>query len=101
MLQAQQRAQHVSVEGGRIALSGLLGYGSGLAFGTSSVDGHVQAAKPLNGPVNQTAHIVFVAHVGTDVLSFHPKRAQFGGQGIASVVASPADNYVSTLSRKG
>src|SRR5438128_4352020 len=101
MLQAQQRAEDVRVENGRVALSRLLNYRARLAFGTSSVDGHVQAAKPLNGPVNQTAHIVFVAHVGTDVLSFHPERAQFGGQGIASVVASPADNYVSTLSRKG
>src|SRR6266550_5760569 len=100
MLQAQQRAQHVGVEGGRVALSGLLSYRAGLAFGTSIVDGHVQVAKPLDGPINQTAHIVFVAHVGADVFSLHAKRTQFSSHGLASVIVSPADNYVSALSRK-
>src|SRR6266446_6829869 len=37
MLQAQQRAQHVGVKGARVALSGLLRYRTGLAFGTRSV----------------------------------------------------------------
>ena len=79
MLQAQQRAQHVSVEGGRVILRGLLHYRSGLAFRTRSVDGHVQAAKPLDGLINQTAHIVFEAHVGAEVFSLHAERTQFGG----------------------
>src|SRR6266446_3725167 len=100
MLQVQQRAQHVGVEGARVALSGLLSYRAGLAFGTSSVDSHVQVTKPLDGPINQAAHIVVVAHVGADVLSLNAKRAQFGGQGIANLVAPPADNYVSALTRK-
>jgi len=79
MLQAQQRAQHVGVEGARVALSGVLSYRAGLAFGTSGVDGHVQVAKPFDGPINQTAHIVFEAHVGTDVFSLQAERTQFGG----------------------
>src|SRR5207253_4772688 len=47
MLQAQQCAQHIRVEGARVALSGLLNYRAGLAFGTCIVDGHVQAANRL------------------------------------------------------
>src|SRR5258706_12429746 len=100
MLQAQQRAQHVGVEGGSVALSGLLSYRAWLAFGTSSIDGHVQVAKPLDGPVNQTADIVFVAHVGADIFSLNAKRTQLGDQGIARVVAPPADDQVSAFARK-
>jgi hypothetical protein len=100
MLHAQQRAQHVGVEGVRVALSGLLSYRPGLAFGTRSVDGHVQATKSLDSSVNQASHILFVAHVGADVFSLHAERTQFSGQGIANVVSPPADNYVSALSRK-
>src|SRR5437867_7989096 len=40
MLHAQQRAEDVRVENSRIALSGLLRYRTGLAFGTGVIDGH-------------------------------------------------------------
>ena len=78
MLHAQQRAEHVGVEGGGIAFGGLLRHRAGLAFGAGVVDGHVQATKARNGPIDQVAHLVLVAHVGRHELGFSAERAQFG-----------------------
>ena len=74
MLHAQQCAEDIGIKGGSVAFGGLLRYRAGLAFGTSGIDGHIQATKPPDCLIYQAAHIVFVAHIGPHKFSF---RAEF------------------------
>jgi hypothetical protein len=76
VLHAEQRAEHVSVEGGRVAFSGLINYRAWLALCACGVDGGVDPAKPLNSLVDQAAHVVLVAHVGTDERRFHAEAPE-------------------------
>lgn len=92
MLHAQQRAEDVGVEGGRIRLGGLLRHGTGLAFGTRVVDRHVQAAETLDGPIDQAADIVLVTHVGSPELGLGAGRSEFIGQLLAFLIASAGDD---------
>jgi hypothetical protein len=61
-----------------VALCGLLRDRAGLAFGTGVVDGNIQAAKALDGLIDQVAHIVVMAHVGTPILRLSADVAEFG-----------------------
>ena len=92
VLHAQQRAEDVGVEGGRIRLGGLLRHGTGLAFGTRVVDRHVQAAETLDGPIDQAADIVLVTHVGSPELGLGAGRSEFIGQLLAFLIASAGDD---------
>ena len=88
MLHAQQHAQHIGVEGGRVALCGLLGYGAALLLSPGVVDGDIQAAEACNGLIDQAAHVVIMAHVRTPILSLRAELADFSGQFLAGFVAS-------------
>ena len=70
MLHAQEHAKHVGVEGGGIALRGLLGDRAGRAFGAGIVDGDVEAAEPGDGLVDQVLHVVLAADVGANEFGF-------------------------------
>ena len=69
MLHAQQRAEHVGVEGGRVALGGLLRQGTGLALGARVVDGHIQPTESRDRLIDQRANFIIMANVGTNVAS--------------------------------
>jgi len=88
MLHAQQHAEHVGIEDGRVAVRCLLRHRTGLTFGAGVVDGHIEPAKAGHGLVDQVADFVFVAHVSADEFSFHAEAAEFLGQGMAPLVAT-------------
>src|SRR3954447_6279842 len=83
MLHAEQRAEHVGVEGGRVAFGGLIRDRARLALGACGIDGGVDPAKARNGLVDQIAHVVLVAHVGTDERRFGAEAAECGLQRLA------------------
>src|SRR5258708_4166906 len=100
MLHAQQGAEDVGVEGGRVALGGLLRNRTGLAFGTGVIDRYIQAAKARDGLIDQGTHIVFVAHVGTPILRLDADLAEFSDQLLASFVASTGDDDARAVTRE-
>jgi hypothetical protein len=52
MLHAQQHAQHIGVERGRIALCCLLGYETARPLSSGVIDGYIQATKAGDGLVD-------------------------------------------------
>jgi hypothetical protein len=92
MLHAEQGAEDVGVEGGGVALGGLVGHRSGLAFGAGVVDRHIQPAEPRHGLVDQGADVVFVAYVGAQERGFGAEAAQFFRQRLAGFVAAAGDD---------
>src|SRR5882724_5941282 len=83
----QWRAEHVGVEGRRVALG--------------SIDGHIQATKPCDRLVNQAAHIVLVAHIGAQKLGFGAQLAEFSNELLALGVVPARSNDSSAFVRKG
>ena len=101
MLQAQQCAQHIRVEGARVALSGLLSYRAGLAFGTGIVDGGVDPAEAGHGLIDQVAHLVFVTDVGLDERGFGAEAPKFGLESLAFGLAAAGDDEAGAVLGEG
>ena len=78
VLHAEQRAEHIGVEGGGVAFGGLIRDRARLAFGACGIDGGVEPAKARDSLVDQIAHVILVAHVGTDERGFGAEAAQLG-----------------------
>ena len=76
MLHAQQHAQHISVEGGRVALRGLLGYETARPFGPGVVDGNIQATEARDGLIDQVANVLVVAYVATPIFGLSADLAE-------------------------
>ena len=91
VLHAQNRAEDVGVEGRGIALGGLVGGGSGLAFGAGGVDRDVEAAKADDRLVDEVADIVVMTNVGADKLGLRAGCAQLGDQFGTGIVVAPRD----------
>src|SRR4029434_4576685 len=81
-------------------IGGLLRHGTGLAFGTGVVDRDVQATEALNGPIDQVPHLVLVAHIRTEELSFSAERAQLGCQFLAGFLVPTGNNGAGTFPRE-
>src|SRR5271155_2460139 len=58
MFHAQQGAEDVGIEGGRIAFGGLLRYETAPPLSRGVVDGNIEATKARDGLIDQVAHIV-------------------------------------------
>src|SRR5713101_1841462 len=101
MLHAQQGAKDVGVEGGRVALGGLLCHRTGLAFGAGVIDGHIQATEARDGLIDQVSYVVLVAYIGMHVFCLHIKSAEFSHQILAGFVASTRDNDAHPLFGEG
>ena len=101
MLHAEQHAEHVGIESGRVALGCLLRHRTGLAFGAGVVDGHVKPAEAGHGLVDQVAHVVFMANVGADEFSLHAAGAELLGQGMSLLVAAAGDDNPGALLGEG
>src|SRR6266481_2040866 len=101
MLHAQQRAENVGVESGRVALGGLICHRAHLAFGPGVVNGYIETTEARDGLIDQVAHIFVVAHVGTPILRLSADLAEFSKQFLAGFVATTRDNNARTLLRKG
>src|SRR5712671_3183208 len=100
MLHAQERAENVGIEGGGIALGGLLGYWTRLAFGSGGVNSHIQATEARDGLIDEAAHIIFMADVSAPILCFGADLAKFSDQFLAGFVASARDNDARTVFRE-
>src|SRR5580692_4730216 len=72
-----------------------------LAFGSSVIDCNIETTKARNRLIDQSSHIVFVAHVGTPIFCLRSQGAEFGNQFFASFVASTRDNDARTVFREG
>jgi hypothetical protein len=101
MLHAEQHAEHVGVEGGRVAFGGLLRHGAWLAFGAGVVDRHVKPAEAGHGLVHQVADLVFMANVSADEFSLNAEGTELQGQGLSLLVAAAGDNYPGALLGEG
>jgi hypothetical protein len=101
MLHAQECAENVGIEGGGIALGGLLRYRTRLAFGSGGVNSHIQATEARDGLIDEAAHIIFMADVSAPILCVGADLAKFSGQFLAGFVASARDNDARTLFREG
>src|SRR2546421_1249675 len=83
MLNAEQRPEHVGVEGGSIGVGVLLRHRTGLAFGAGVVDGRVQPTKPRDGLIDQVPHLVLVAHIRAQEFDVSAERAQLSREFLA------------------
>src|SRR5437867_5492 len=101
MLHAEQSAEDVCVEGGGVALGGLVGYGAGLPFGSCVIDSYVETTKSRDRFVDHVAHVVFVAHIRTHEVSFSARLAEFGDQLFPLFVAPTGNNNLSAFLGKG
>ena len=75
----EQHTEHIGIEGGRVALGGLLLHRTGRAFGAGIADGHIEPAEPSYGLVDQVADFVFMANVSADEFSFHAEAPELPG----------------------
>ena len=101
MLHAQQGAENVGIEGGRVALGGLFRRRTRLAFGSGGVYSHIQATEARHGLIDQVSYLVLVTHVGIHVFRLRVEAAELSHQILAGFVASTRDNDARTLFREG
>ena len=60
----------------------------------------VQATEARNGPIDQAPHLVLVAHIRTEELSFSAERAQLSHQFLAGVLVATGNNGAVTFPRE-
>src|SRR5712692_10532053 len=101
MLHAEECAENVGIEGRRVALRGLLRHRTGVAFGSGSVNSHIQATEARHGLIDQVSYVVLVAYIGIHVFRLRVESAELSHQIMAGFVASTRDNDARTLFREG
>src|ERR1700732_2550875 len=101
MLQAQECAENVGIEGGGIALGGLLRYRTRLAFGAGGVNSHIQATEARHRLIDQVSYVVLVSYIGFHVFRLRVESAELSHQILAGFVASTRDNDARTFFREG
>src|SRR5260370_14182339 len=101
MLHTEECAENGGIEGGRVALRGLLRHRAGLAFGSGGVDGHIEATEARHGLIDQVSYVVLVAYIGIHVFRLRMECAELSHQILAGFVASTRDNDARTLLREG
>jgi len=89
VLHAQQRAEHIGVKGGGIALGRLLQDQARLAFAASVVDGCVDPAVAGDGLVDQFADLIVMTNVGLDKLGFGAEATKFASRALPSTSLRP------------
>jgi hypothetical protein len=83
VLHAEQRAEHVGIEGGSVGLGALFGHRAGLALGAGIVDGGFETAEAGDDTVDQRTDLLLAADVGLDKLGLGTKRMKLFRQGMA------------------
>ena len=89
VLQAEQHAEHVGVEGGGIARCRLLNHWTGFAFGAGVVDHGIEAPEALDRPVDETADIILVPHVGLDEFG---RGAEFADRCLSGILPAAGND---------
>src|SRR5216684_3799503 len=101
MFQAEQHAEHIGVEGGGVALGGLIDDQARLALGTGIVDGGIDPAEAGHGLIDQVAHLVFVTDVGLDERGFGAQAAKFGLESLAFGLPAAGDDEAGAVLGEG
>jgi len=101
VLHAQQRAQHVGVEGGGVGLGALRGQRAWLALGAGIVDRDIQPAEARDGTIVQGLDVGLIADIGADEGGLRTEAAQLVGQSRSGVVAAPGDDDGCALAGEG
>jgi hypothetical protein len=97
---AQQCAEHIGIEGGGVALGGLLRHRAGLAFRTGVVDGRIQAAEARDGLIDQIADLIVVLNVGLDERGVSAEAAKLGRKLLAGVLVAAANDQSGAFLRE-
>src|SRR5277367_1153441 len=64
MLETEQGAEHIGVEGGGVVLNGLIDDRPGLSLRAGVVDGRIEAPESGHGLVNQMPDFFLVPYIG-------------------------------------
>jgi hypothetical protein len=73
MLHAQQRAEDVGIEDGRVALGGMFYNRTGLAFGSGSVYRHIKATEACHGLIDEVSYVVLVPYIRIHEFRLRPR----------------------------
>ena len=101
MLHAQDHAENIRVEGRGVAFRGLVGDRANLAFGAGVVHRDIEAAKPCDGLVDQSADVIVLAHVGVDELGLRTERAQLLNERLSGLITPAGNDDVGALLGEG
>src|SRR6266436_3480622 len=89
VLHAQDHAENIGVECRGITFRGLVGDRADLAFGAGIIHRDIEAAKPRDGLVDQSADVILLAHIGADKIGLGAERAQ-GFDKLLALFVAPA-----------
>jgi hypothetical protein len=92
MLHAQQRAEDVGIEDGRVALGGMFYNRTGLAFGSGSVYRHIKATEACHGLIDEVSYVVLVPYIRIHEFRLRVESAQLSHQISADFITSTSDN---------
>ena len=92
MLEAEQGTEDVGVEGGCVALGGLIDDEARLPFGAGDVDGRIEAAESGHCLVDQTSDFFVVPYVGLHENGLRAEPLQFDFEGLAFGRTATANN---------
>jgi hypothetical protein len=98
---AEQRAEHIGIKHGGIALRRLLGDRAWMALGAGIVDCHVKPPEALDGLIDQVPHVVVMADIGADEFSLSTERAELLGELCARVAVAAGDDDLIAFIGKG
>src|SRR6266446_5808019 len=92
VLHAQEYAENIGVERRGIAFRGLLRDRAGFAFGAGIIDRDIETPEALDGAVDETTDIVFLAHIGLDEFGFGTERTELANQCLTGIRLAPRNN---------
>ena len=101
VFEAEHRAKDVGVENRSVAIGGLLAQRARQAFRPGIVHRDVEAPETSDRPVDEVAHILFLANISAHEFRLGADVAQLVGQGAASVVVSTGDDDLRAATSKG
>jgi hypothetical protein len=74
---------------------------NGLALGAGIVHCDIEATKPRDRLVDQSADVILLANIGIDELGLRTERAQLLGERMADLVTPTGDNHFCALLGEG
>src|SRR6266478_430517 len=92
VLHAQEYAENIGVERRGIAFGGLLRDRAGFTFGAGIIDRDIETPEALDGAVDETTDIVFLAHIGLDEFGFGTERTELANQCLTGIRLAPRNN---------
>ena len=101
VLHAQDYAENIGVERRGVAFRGLVRDRANLAFGAGIVHRDIEAAKPCDGLVDQSADVIVLADIGVDELGFRAERAQLLNLRVSGFITPTGNDDIGALLGEG